>query len=156
MLYFAYGSNLDWQQIKRRCPSASFFCIAMLLNYRLEFTHYSDVEHRKCWVADIVPADKENVWGVVYRLDEADIGNLDKNEGYKPQRAKNSYLRKEIMVYKDGNKEFPITAWTYEVMDKILKNNKTSETYKQQIINGADLWHLPFDYIEKLKQIEVQ
>lgn len=146
---------MDWNQIKERCPSVSFFCVAMLLRYRLDFTYYSE-KKRKCWVADIVSDDKENVWGVVYRIDEADFGKLDYSEGYKPQRAKNSYLRKEIMIYKDGIKEFPITAWTYEVMDKILKNNKTSETYKQQIINGADLWHLPLDYIEKLKQIEVQ
>jgi len=26
MLYFAYGSNLDWKRIKKRCPSASFYC----------------------------------------------------------------------------------------------------------------------------------
>jgi len=46
------------------------------------------------------------------------------------------------MVYKDTDKKFPITAWAYEVVDKHF-NNKTSEVYKQQIINGAEFWHLP-------------
>jgi len=29
LLYFAYGSNLDWSQMKKRCPSAEFVGIPL-------------------------------------------------------------------------------------------------------------------------------
>jgi len=96
MFYFAYGSNLDWEQMRNRCPSASFFCVAVLPGCRLDFTHYSEARNRNCWVADIVADVNEKVWGVVYCIDKSDIGNLDKHEGYKLQRVKNIYSRREI------------------------------------------------------------
>jgi len=100
VLYFAYGSNLDWKQIKDRCPSTSFFCIAKLQKYRLEFTRYSDSIKRKCGVADIVSDLQSEVWGVVYRIDELDLGRLDKAEGYCPNRKENAYRRFETIVFK--------------------------------------------------------
>jgi len=55
MLYFAYGSNMDWNQIRGRCPSASFLGIAVLLDHRLAFSRYSTT--RNCGVADAVKSD---------------------------------------------------------------------------------------------------
>ncbi len=52
MLYFAYGSNMYREQMQTRCPSAEFVAKALLPDYELAFTHYSDT--RKCWVADII------------------------------------------------------------------------------------------------------
>ena len=28
MLYFAYGSNMQWERIRERCPSVKFICRA--------------------------------------------------------------------------------------------------------------------------------
>jgi len=134
--------------MRNRCPSASFFCVAVLPGCRLDFTHYSEARNRNCWVADIVADVNEKVWGVVYCIDKSDIGNLDKHEGYKLQRVKNIYSRREIIVHRDGNKELPITAWIYEVVNKNLNNNKTSKAYMQKIIRGAQFWRLPAEYMK--------
>ncbi len=120
MLYFAYGSNLDWERMKERCPSASFYCKASLPNYRIDFTR--KLSERKCGVADIVRDENNTVYGVVYRIDETDLGKLDKIEDCVPQRDKNAYRRREIMVLKEDNDEEPITAFTYEVEKKNLVN----------------------------------
>ena len=51
MLYFAYGSNMEWKQMRERCPSAMFVCIAKLKDRRLAFTRKS--KDRGCGVATL-------------------------------------------------------------------------------------------------------
>ncbi len=94
MLYFAYGSNMDWNQMKARCPSAQFICKAILSNYRLDFTWHSTT--RGCGVADAVKDSDSIIWGVVYQINDNDISTLDKKEGFQPGRKhnENTYFRK--------------------------------------------------------------
>ena len=152
MLYFAYGSNLDWERMKERCPSASFYRKTSLPNYRIDFTRESS--ESKCGVADIVKDNNFKVYGVVYRIDEIDLGKLDKHEGYIPQRDKSAYKRIEIMVFEEDNGEEPITAFTYEVVKKEFGKYKPDREYKNFIVNGAKYWKLPEDYINFLENIE--
>jgi hypothetical protein len=39
MFYFAYGSNMDWAQMRGRCPSAKFVAIAELPQTSPSFYH---------------------------------------------------------------------------------------------------------------------
>ena len=71
MLYFACGSNMYWDQMRERCPSAQFVSVAKLDNHRLAFTRESS--ERRCSVADAVPAKGQDVWGVVYRIADVEI-----------------------------------------------------------------------------------
>jgi len=87
MLYFAYGSNMEWERMKERCPSARFLCNALLPDYRLTFSRYS--KHNECWTAGIEEALGKEIWGVVYEIDDREIGMLNKAEGYRPDRADN-------------------------------------------------------------------
>jgi gamma-glutamylcyclotransferase (GGCT)/AIG2-like uncharacterized protein YtfP len=98
MLYFAYGSNMDWTQMRERRPSAQFVAVARLPEYRLAFTRRSI--NRGCGVSDVVADKKESVWGVVFDIQETDIALLDKSEGYQPGRKReaNSYVREERHV----------------------------------------------------------
>ena len=156
MLYFAYGSNMDWKQMKDRCPSAKFVCVAKLKNYKLAFTR----ECKKGYgVSDIIRANRSHVWGVVYQIGEDDLGCLAHLEGYQPQRLENAYQRMEIMVFfKEGDTEKPLTVSAYEVVNdnKTGKNLKTSKDYKNKIIRGARFWKLPPNYMKKLKGIKVK
>jgi hypothetical protein len=52
MLYFAYGSDTNWDQIRGRCPSTRFDSIARTEGDRLAFTRFS--KNRQWRVADIV------------------------------------------------------------------------------------------------------
>lgn len=152
MLYFAYGSNLNWERMKNRCPSAEFYCKAFLPDYRIEFTRESS--KLNCGVADIIWDENNKAYGVVYKIDEDDLGRLDKREGYIPQRDINCYKRIEIMVFKEDNDEEPITVFTYEVEKKEFGKYKPNNDYKNLIVDGAKHWDFPERYINFLENIE--
>jgi len=153
MLYFAYGSNMHWQRMVARCPSAKFISVAAYRDHRLAFTRKCEAGHG---VADVVETARARVWGVVYRIDDIDLGRLDKCEGYRPQRSTaNSYRRIEIMVFSADDGEQPITCWTYEVINKAELHIQPSQEYLEHIITGAKDWGLPKDYIEQLCKVEV-
>lgn len=152
MLYFAYGSNMNWAQMKKRCPSASFFGVAVLPDHRLAFTRKS--VKLNCGVADAVREVGPKVWGVVYEVADMDLGGLDKSEGYRPGRDKNAYERRECMVFMDGDGYKPLTVHTYFASPE--ENPPfPSHGYKNTIVAGARYWHLPDDYIALLEAIEV-
>ena len=80
VLYFAYGSNLDDQQMRARFPSAVVVGAAVLPNHALAFGGFS---HR--WggaVASVVRARGARVEGLLYTLDDAEVANLDRFEGH--------------------------------------------------------------------------
>ena len=89
MLIFAYGSNMNWDQMRERCPSSRFVGIAVLRDHKLAFTRKS--VNRGCGVADVVAEDGAQVWGVVYEIVDLDVGKLDASEGFRPGRDMNSY-----------------------------------------------------------------
>lgn len=152
MLYFAYGSNMNWQQMRERCSSARFVGIAFLPDHKLAFTRKS--VKRGCGVADAVGEDGRKIWGAVYEIDDLDVGKLDVSEGYRPGREKNSYWRRECLVLLDGDQQRPLTASSYfgdPQLDPPLPNGE----YKQMIVSGARHWHLPEEYVRDLEAIEV-
>lgn len=80
LLYFAYGSNLDGDQMRSRCTSAQAVARAVLPNYALTFGGFS---HR--WdgaVASVVRTRGARVEGLLYRLEDADLRELDRFEGH--------------------------------------------------------------------------
>ena len=154
MLYFAYGSNMNWDQICDRCPSTRFDSIARAEGYRLAFTRFS--KNRQCGVADIVASAGSDVWGVVFEISDDEVNVLDKSEGYSRDRdrEKNAYERRQLDVFRQGSNASPITVWTYIVVNKSKSPPKPSAEYKATILAGARHWKLPADYIEALEQIE--
>lgn len=153
MLYFAYGSNLDWAQMRRRCPSARFVCVAKLPDHRLAFTRKS--RDRDCGVADVVPEASAEVWGAVFEIDDRDVGSLDASEGFSPGRTQNSYTREERHVFSDGNAEEALTASVY-IARKESHPPLPNSAYKGLIVEGAKFWHLPAHYVAELEKIEIE
>jgi gamma-glutamylcyclotransferase (GGCT)/AIG2-like uncharacterized protein YtfP len=152
MLYFAYGSNMDWGQMRERCPSARFVCVAELRDHRLAFTRNS--QNRGCGVSDAVPERGHHVWGVVYQIDDREIGYLDQAEGFRPGRSENAYIREERHVYSDGNEQRPLSVFIY-FAERQENPSLPNAEYKRLIVEGARYWHLPDAYIQELEQIEV-
>ncbi len=90
-LYFAYGSNLDGAQMRRRCPSARLVGSAILDGYRLGFAGQS-----AAWggaVATVVRDRHGRVPGLVWALSAEDLTHLDRCEGH-PW----AYRRRRLMV----------------------------------------------------------
>ncbi len=152
MIYFAYGSNMDWKQMKERCPSAGFVGVARLPDYRLAFTRRSIT--RGCGVADVVSEAGRSVWGVVFEISALDIDALDKSEGYRPGRSRNSYWRRECIIFLEGNEDRLVTASSY-FAEPDASPPPPTQAYKDLVLSGALHWHLPDEYIAELEAIEV-
>jgi gamma-glutamylcyclotransferase (GGCT)/AIG2-like uncharacterized protein YtfP len=150
MLYFAYGSNLSWEQMNQRCPSARFVGVGVLPDHKLAFTRKS--VNRGCGVADALPENGAAVWGVVFQIDDVDIGKLDASEGYKPGRSKNSYFRRETRVLVDGDHQRPLETWVY-FANRERNAPLPNAAYKDLIVSGAKYWHLPHEYVRQLEQV---
>lgn len=154
MLYFAYGSNMDPRQMRRRCPSNRFVGIARLPDYRLDFTRRS--QRRRCGTADVVPTLKAEVWGIIYNVPHPyDVTVLDAAEGYDAaRRHANAYWRiKETVILE------PDQSNTREVELYVARRQKNppppSRAYMGHLIRGAQYWGLPATYIEGLERIPV-
>jgi gamma-glutamylcyclotransferase len=82
MLYFGYGSNLNWKEMRRKCPHARMVCVATLREHTFNFwvTSRDSVGGEM----DIQGKKGQKVWGVVYQIDELEIGRLDQGESFDP------------------------------------------------------------------------
>ncbi len=94
MLYFAYGSNLNHFQMKRRCKDSKFLKKMKLKNFCLTF-------RSKYRAADIEPKKNSEVPGALFNISKSDEKKLDVYEDYPVLYKKHYfyYYRKKIMTY---------------------------------------------------------
>ena len=148
MFYFAYGSNMNWPQMQKRCPSARFIALGELKDYRLAFPLRS--KSRGCGTAGAIPEQGQTVWGVVYEIEECDLGTLDRAEDFIRGGSDNSYTREEKEVYALGDGNKPLLVSVYLPIRQQNPPLPTAE-YKRLIIEGAKHWGLPAEYIRFLE-----
>ncbi|MEM2224894.1 MAG: gamma-glutamylcyclotransferase family protein [Candidatus Caldarchaeum sp.] len=101
--YFAYGSNLDQEGMKRRVGRWHDLKPALLKGYRLVFDVYSS-----SWrggVANVREDEKSVVYGAAYLLDEEQLEKLDRYEG-----VPHLYHRRKVVIEIDGS---PAEAFIY-------------------------------------------
>ena len=94
MLYFAYGSNLNHFQMKRRCKDSVFLKKIKLKNFKLTF-------RSKYRAADIEPKKNSIVPGGLFEISKSDERKLDVYEDY-PNLYKKYYFfyyGKKVMTY---------------------------------------------------------
>jgi gamma-glutamylcyclotransferase len=142
--YFAYGSNMNWQQMQRRCPSSRFVHVARLPDYRFGITRHSRL--RNCGTANIYPVSGDEVWGIIYEVSDADLTVLDSFEdGY----------RREILSFhpvKDGTQPLDALVYMADIDQNVPRPNPE---YRRLIVEGAKHWQLPESYVALLEVIQV-
>jgi gamma-glutamylcyclotransferase (GGCT)/AIG2-like uncharacterized protein YtfP len=116
MLYFAFGSNLNRKQIKRRCKNSRFISRHILKNYQLAF-------RSKYGAADIQRKKGSSVLGAIYDISKADEKKLDVYEEFPKVYVKKYFkiLGKKVMFYYMFNK---------------TKQTEPSRRYLNSIIQG--------------------
>ncbi len=129
MLYFAYGSNLNFERMDIRCPTAKAFGRAMLAGYQLVFDR----------VATLIPKEDASTPGFVWEIDEEAELSLDLYEGYP------LFYRKEqvIVQMEDGTAQ--------NVMVYLMNTNGYSlppQTYLDIIIYGYEDAGLDSSYLQ--------
>jgi gamma-glutamylcyclotransferase (GGCT)/AIG2-like uncharacterized protein YtfP len=146
-LYFAYGSNLDIDQVKQRCPDESDIrkiAVGYLPEHRLAFTQfYPD------WgggVADVISSPNSKVWGILYELSLKALECLDQFEGYPTDYTR---IRHTIMTLDGKSYE----GWVYSVVRKDGEFIPPSKRYMDIIKRNAKDAGFPQEYLSYLNSI---
>lgn len=120
-LYGAYGSNLNFEQMAHRCPTARFLGVGTIGGYMLEF------RGKACGVANVVPCEGGSVPVGIWLIEPADEAALDRYEGF-PWL----YNKLDIPVEFGGR----VTPVMFYVMAADLPVRLPSEEYFNNILTG--------------------
>jgi len=125
--YFAYGSNLNVDQIRKRIGEWRLSKRAVARNYKLVFNHFS-----KSWqgyAANLQRSDnfEDMVHGVVYHISDEQLSTLLRIEG---EGATAIDIHVEL---EDGNE---ITHAKAIVWNSAEKEHEPSKTYKKMMEEG--------------------
>ena len=134
MLYFAYGSNLNWRQmLVERCPGSKFITKYSLNGYKLIFSNYNPKSvfgH-----ANIVKNKNSKVNGAIWNITSKNEKVLDIYEGV-PTYYQKEYIKwnkKKVLVY---------------IQNNFIKK-KPSSSYLHTIIEGYKNCDLELRYLKK-------
>ena len=118
MLYFAYGSNLNHFQMKKRCKDCSFIKKYEIKDYRLTF-------RSKYGVADIEKKKNYKIYGGLYKISKSDERKLDIYEDF-PILYKKIYFKfnKEIIMSYSMVKKGPFIYPSKRYLDVIKQGYK--------------------------------
>ena len=128
-LYFAYGSNLNFFQMKRRCKDSIFIKKINLKDFKLTF-------RSKYRAADIEPKKNSIVPGGLFEISKNDEKKLDIYEDY-PLLYKKYYFyyyKKKVMTY---------------IMVKKTPFRYPTERYLNTIKRGYKDCKLDYKYLKK-------
>ena len=136
MYYFAYGSNMDKEDLDKWCEENGYQKIkflsvlpAKLKGYKLTFNYFSI--RRKGGAANIMESEGNCVYGLLIELTKHDLKTIRAKEGYP-----NIYK-----VVKHCEK---------------IKHQPPTKYYMQLIIKNARRYNLPDNYIDFLESIETR
>jgi len=129
--YFAYGSNLNLEQMSVRCPTATLISAAELEGFKLVFRGVLDIERART---------NSKVIGALFKVHSYDIYKLDCYEGYP------TFYNKETTIVKVGNKNVKLF---YYIMNNQEDVKPPSEFYYDACEQGYKDCGLP---IQRLKQ----
>ena len=116
--YLAYGSNLDREAMRVRCPGARVVGMAVLKDWKMAFKYH----------ADIVPEKGRVVPVLVWEIGREDERNLDFYEGF-PRY----YIKKEFpvtMTDLEGRNRVSITAMAYVMTEGHALREPSGGYYK--------------------------
>ncbi len=128
-IYLAYGSNINLEQMARRCPTAKVLESKMLQGHELEFRG----------VATIVPKKGAEVPVLIWEIGERDEIALDRYEGFP------SLYRKEIF-------EMEVDGKVRECMAYVMNRGEIappSQQYYRTILNGYRANGMDEHYLER-------
>ena len=146
MLYFAYGSNMNFDRMRERNVAFALAQSGSLLHHRLAFNK-SSTEISGISYANIVREVDGVVEGVLYQLsDEQQIFKLDVFEG-----VPYLYSRDKFWIETGGDR---VAAWVYIANAALVKEGlKPARWYLQHLLAGKD--YLSSDYYHMLENTEV-
>ena len=134
MLYFAYGSNLNHFQMKRRCKDSVFLKKINLSNFKLTF-------RSKYRAADIEPKKNFIVPGALFEISKNDEKKLDVYEDFPILYKKYyfTYYGNKVMTY-TMDKKTPFRYPTERYLNVIKKGYKDCNLKIEYLKSGLKSW----------------
>ena len=139
--YFAFGANLHGARLRERAASARALGAARLEGFRLCLDKLASDGSGKL---NLAPDSASSVWGVVFRIDPAELAALDRFEPGYSQISVSVRLRGVI----------PLEARTY-LSEKRAPDLRAQPEYRTLIVAGAREHGLPLDWIGLLERLPV-
>jgi gamma-glutamylcyclotransferase len=134
-LYFAYGSNMNEQQFKQRCPSSYFLCRAKVSDYRFVITSRG--------YASVLKEKGSTVYGVLCAITELDEKELDRKE----EVQENIYRREWLPAVTEFGYSLPSLVYV-DVMEDV---GVPEDGYLEKILDGARRHDLPVEAIAEIE-----
>ncbi len=137
--YFAYGSNMNQEQMAQRCPGSELGPLVRLTGWRyfINGRGYAGVEES--------PTD--HALGCLWSLDDEHVVALDRYEGVKGNYYSKETL--EVEQLEDGSK---VSALVYLSVDR--EYGIPTAPYQGIVVSGAREIGLPVDYLAILESWE--
>jgi gamma-glutamylcyclotransferase (GGCT)/AIG2-like uncharacterized protein YtfP len=140
MYYFAYGSNLIFEQMRRLCGwHFQVVGVAVLKGYKM----HPDTRG----FLGIQPEEGSKVFGLIYSVDQFCIDSLDDFEGHP-----DVFIRTQVKVTDIAGEDF--TAWVYIEQSKYFDGKFLKPDFLNRIIGAADSNHLPKEWIKFLESLK--
>ena len=137
-LYFAYGSNINLEQMERRCPAAKPIGPVVLDGYELRFRE----NHGGYGVATIAPRKGGHVAGLLWELTPACERALDRYEGYPCL-----YGKEALTVRDQGGQAYTVMA--YVMKGRHLEPAVPPNFYYNGILEGYRENGLPVVWLKQ-------
>ena len=133
--YIAYGSNLNMQQMSRRCQDAKFVGTGMIDNYELVFRG-----SRHSAVATVEPKSGSKVPVGIWEISDRDERSLDVYEGF-PRL----YVKKPMLISQDNVQHETMLYVMNDGYDYGMPNSR----YYNTILQGYNDCHLDSRYLKE-------
>ena len=144
MLYFAYCTLLDFNEMRKYCPSAKPTGVMQLEGFKLCFATYSlSPSEGGC---SLEKAPGKIMYGVLYEVSDNEMEVLDKASGL----DKGYWTRTHVTLL--NHKKENIRAVTYVIPNPHGRYHPP-KTYSRPILIGAKAFQLPLDYVAELERI---
>jgi hypothetical protein len=140
-VYAAYGSNLNPEQMRLRCPHSPAVGAGWLIGWRLTFGGGDDIGWEGA-LATLVEDVGAQVFVMTYDLTDEDAVELDRWEGVDLELYRKIRLRVQTL---DGE---PL-AWTYVL--NAYEGGLPSARYLGMIAEAAERAGAPDDYVRELR-----
>ena len=140
-LYFAYGSNINQEQMAYRCPDAQVVGPVVLENYELLF--------RRGGFATIAPCEGGRVHGLLWSITPGCERSLDRYEGY-PR-----FYDKRMVTVRDSEGR-SLSVMAYVMDERFREPQLPTPTYYNGILDGYRQYGLPVTALKKAWDHAVQ
>ena len=146
-LYVAYGSNLNMQQMKGRCPESVFLGTGVIEDHELQFKGSVYGAH-----ATIAPKEGSSVPVGIWTIQKRDEKRLDLYEGHNP-KGYSYYDKRYIPVQMDDGRT--ISGMVY-IMDRKMDFGQPTRGYYETVQEGYRNCGLDLRVLEQALQESVQ